>query len=461
MHHAIALVDLIKGAISPLQEDDSIHECGIAPLEIIQPRPDDVLSLAHEKLHTWKFSKVPHCWRRLHEEASLWKVVALITAELCISTPHGQKRKRDDTETTQVIDTVKSSTDEDCITKVVYILDMTLILTGAPLRRNLIMQVLDSLNPFLDSVPVSMTATFPPAAVPTSHSDTFTRLGKMDFLSFQEHLDKKPEPIVLSGLLDDWPAVADKDHAWDNPQYLLESTLGGRRLVPVELGRSYTDQGWSQKIMTFREYMESYLLQPKQAQVGYLAQHDLFQQIPSLAADTRTPDLCYTSPPPPDPAYRSTVPVQSLEEPLRNAWLGPAGTISPLHTDPYHNILCQVVGYKYIRLYAPSETPKLYPRGIDEAGVNMENTSYVDISVARKLYPSPITNGVVSIDQNSGDYVSSDEIQTTFDAQYPLFKYADYIEGILGPGECLYIPVGWWHYVESLSTSFSMSFWWS
>jgi len=39
-----------------------------------------------------------------------------------------------------------------------------------------------------------------------------------------------------------------------------------------------------------------------------------------------------------------------------------------------------------------------------------------------------------------------------------LFREAEYIEGILGPGECLYIPRGWWHYVRSESVSIELVF---
>lgn len=129
-----------------------------------------------------------------------------------------------------------------------------------------------------------------------------------------------------------------------------------------------------------------------------------------------------------------------LDEPLLNAWFGPAGTISPLHTDPYHNILSQVVGRKYIRLYAPRESGKLYARGVEDGGVDMENTSEVDIG--------PLSG-----------WDGTEQEKAKAHEKFPSFKDAQFVDCILEEGECLYIPVGWWHYVRSLSVSFSVSFW--
>ena len=46
---------------------------------------------------------------------------------------------------------------------------------------------------------------------------------------------------------------------------------------------------------------------------------------------------------------------------IMNMWLGPSCTVSPLHHDPYHNLLAQVHGYKYIRLYDRKHSSSLYP----------------------------------------------------------------------------------------------------
>ncbi len=43
---------------------------------------------------------------------------------------------------------------------------------------------------------------------------------------------------------------------------------------------------------------------------------------------------------------------------------------------------------------------------------------------------------------------------------YPGVAALPYYDVVLRPGQMLYIPPGWWHFVRSLSVSFSVSFWW-
>lgn len=491
------------------RKDDSIRECGRAALALLPRDPDLCLKLAYQKLHDVPYKDVKTCWRRLYTDASLWKVVKLVEGV------SPEEENDGDTESKKQ-EQGNGAENKDWVDEMVKLLDMALILTGAPDREEVVELWFSALKNSL-SIHSATEADFDldvsdrPAKrrkVISSRqtSDTPSRFP-IDILdaqpSLQYPLPRATDPslsavqkrlgdvathipFIIEGAIEHWPALGERP--WSDSEYLLEQTLGGRRLVPVEIGKSYTDDGWGQRILTFREFMETYMLEtssprerdgtltdntnghttkaaeqnpdsPKKAkQTGYLAQHDLFAQIPSLRADISTPDYCYCEPAP-SPHLTHIKPTAQLDEPLLNAWFGPAGTISPLHTDPYHNILAQVVGYKYVRLYAPSETEKLYPRGRDENGVDMSNTSQVDIDEGMAVWPEISYWGRMG--EDNGD-VRTEELENRrrhFEQQYPNFREAKYIEGILGPGECLYLPIGWWHYVRSLTPSFSVSFW--
>jgi lysine-specific demethylase 8 len=114
-------------------------------------------------------------------------------------------------------------------------------------------------------------------------------------------------------------------------------------------------------------------------------------------------------------------------------------------------LFCQVVGWKYIRLYPPDERERLYPRGSDENGVDGSNTSSVDVQILRPM----IWRGE---EGDRGEEWRCDRKQ--HEEEFPLAEDAEYVEAMLGPGDSIYVPLGWWHYVESLTTSFSVSFWW-
>lgn len=77
----------------------------------------------------------------------------------------------------------------------------------------------------------------------------------------------------MTDCIEHWPALK----AWQNINYIIQKI--GPRLVPVEIGKNYTSSTWSQKLMTVQTFIEKYVLPENPKQIGYLAQHQLFNQV--------------------------------------------------------------------------------------------------------------------------------------------------------------------------------------
>lgn len=436
--------DLARAIISDISESDQadpIRECQLSLLKRLDEEPDAVLEIAANRIGAEKgqAAGAPLCWLRLYEDASLSKA-AKILCEVATATNRSN----------------------DWIADVVKVLDMGIATSYATGRSETFEKVFQQLENLIKGDPGEIPNPFiitPPRPLETKRHIEYN-CKALSFESFQWHLVRHRTPLIIPGLIDHWPA----SQRWQDPGYFLRMTLGGRRLVPVEIGESYTAKEYRSEVMPFREFLQTYVLAEHPKEVGYLAQHDLFTQIPSLREDIIVPDYCYTTPPVPitySAAALTTGMDQApqLSEPLLNAWVGPKGTKTPLHTDPYHNILCQVVGYKYVRLYAPSNRPYLYPGTVDEEGNDISNTSQVDISIA-----APHATGGTGQPGGGPKFGPDGDLDARrieMMKKFPMFVQAEYQEAILGPGECLYIPLGWWHYVESLNVSVSVSFWWN
>ncbi|NXP40569.1 KDM8 protein, partial [Leiothrix lutea] len=241
----------------------------------------------------------------------------------------------------------------------------------------------------------------PPALRP---EEVIPRLRCPSLEHFRDNYLIPQRPVVLEGVMDHWPCMK----KWSVDYFCR---VAGCRTVPVELGARYTDEEWSQQLMTVSDFISHYIMDENS--VGYLAQHQLFDQIPELKEDISIPDYCCLG--------------EGEEDDITiNAWFGPGGTISPLHQDPQQNFLAQVFGRKYIRLCSPQDSENLYPH---ESQI-LHNTSQVD--------------------------VEDPDL-----AKFPNFTKAAFQSCILMPGQILFIPVKYWHYVRSLELSFSVSFWWS
>ena len=491
------LTDSLSILLQSPSSDDPLSQCPAPVLLLLGTHPQSLIRLARSKLYAWPYAQVPACWRRLFVDASI--VHAIQTIHLHVKEEHDETCMSKESESKTATPTRTANVrlrkgnhvreEDDWAQAIVCLLDMAIIMAGAEGRRDMVESILQALQHYLEgqhqfiAEPNSKRRKVDALQLPyqdrfhTTHNESgvtlplirypISTISAPSIWDFEHHLRARKGPLIIKDAIGHWPALHDRP--WGSPSYLMQRTFGGRRLVPVELGRSYTHEGWGQSILPFGDFMKTYLTRrvekpvsiskdvsnqqnpppttvsngvvtdgvetsdDEEPRVGYLAQHDLFSQIPSLRNDISIPDYCFTEPPPcPEARTEGRRAESRLEEPLLNAWFGPAGTISPLHTDPYYNILCQVVGKKYIRLYDPDQTDKLYPRGT-EGGVDMSNTSELDVED--------------NTNQRQGDF--------------PLFREAKYVDTILEEGQCLYIPVGWWHYVRSLTVSFSVSFWWN
>ncbi|XP_070365081.1 HSPB1-associated protein 1 isoform X2 [Equus asinus] len=99
-------------------------------------------------------------------------------------------------------------------------------------------------------------------------------------------------------------------------------------------------------------------------------------------------------------------------------WIGSLGAHTPCHLDSYGcNLVFQVQGRKRWHLFPPEDTPFLYPTRIP----------YEESSVFSKV-------NVVNPDLK----------------RFPQFRKARRHMVALSPGQVLFVPRHWWHYVESI-----------
>ncbi|CAL8303174.1 unnamed protein product [Merluccius merluccius] len=351
-----------------------------------------VTDISWEKLNTGTWRDVDKEWRRVYAHGCLFKALAL-----CRGDPSPES-VRQAVRTCDMGLLMGASIMDDVLHRLVQILQTEVRrATGEEEAQT---------EPVVKAKKIKLEVPSPPiikqtTAVPRMHCPSLEHFKANNLLTKQ--------PVILEGIINHWPALSDRRWSLD---YIR--SIAGCRTVPVEVGSRYTDEEWSQRLLTVNEFIDKYIsVKVEEEPVGYLAQHQLFDQIPELKEDIRIPDYCCLGD-------------EDEDNITINAWFGPLGTVSPLHQDPQHNFLAQVLGSKYIRLYSPSESQKLYPH----ESLLLHNTSQV-------------------------------EVENPDEERFPEFADAPYQECVLKPGEVLFIPTQHWHYVRSLELSFSVSFWWS
>lgn len=449
---------LVKMSTEMLEGQSTLD---LATLHIPQ-RLKDVEAFTHSRLYAFRFDEVPYYWRQLYSDCQIMTTFHTLIKAAQVAPPVEPRKAL-----LGALDDVVARLDRCVVTAGGggRILGKIWIETTIRLIQGAIPDVQQTVPSLFSSTEMHGR---PAVTKPVARHHGWTISMFEEYMEENHRLAVRtgklgPKPVVFTDLMGSWPAM--EHRGWCRADYLMSQTLGGRRLVPIEVGRSYVDEGWGQELIPFKEFLVRYIdnglasgdatdvavgvaengeapPMPK----GYLAQHNLFNQIPQLRNDIRVPDYCWADIPSGHPFNNKSSP--RLEVPEINAWFGPAGTITPLHTDGYTNILCQVVGTKYVRLYPPQADRAMRPRSDNENGIDMSNTSSIDLDLVE-----------------GWDLTLNESLDGQADAQEYLNKLredlrsVEYFDCILEPGEALLIPVGWWHYVRSLSISFSVSFW--
>jgi len=239
------------------------------------------------------------------------------------------------------------------------------------------------------------------------HSPRRTVIEKIDIPYRETFLDKywsASQPVVLKNFAHDWPAMT----KWDLNYF--ESTFGEEE-VEVQMGRE-TDPDFelNSSLHKVKIKLKEYIWLIKDNPISndyymtannHTLKNDKFKAILQDAGAL------------PDYATNFT------SDGNTHLWIGPQGTVTPLHHDETAIFHLQIKGRKHWKLISPLAAPNLYNHINVFSPVDLENIDY---------------------------------------EKYPLMKNVDIMEITVEEGEAIFLPVGWWHNVVSKDICISLSF---
>jgi ribosomal protein L16 Arg81 hydroxylase len=210
-------------------------------------------------------------------------------------------------------------------------------------------------------------------------------------------------PVVIEGLLDDSPAMR-----W-SPAYLRERF--GDESVEVQTGRRSKPihdvflKGKT-KTMLLREYVDM-VQSAGETNAFYMTGNDGFLSREGVSALWD--------------AIRFGDEYLRVEDGPGAAllWYGPRGAVSPLHRDRVNVLKAQLVGRKRFLMIPACQIHRVY---------------------------------------NERSFYSEVDVEEPDLERFPRFRGVRMLEHVLEPGQCLLIPVGWWHLVRSLDVTMSLTF---
>ena len=232
-------------------------------------------------------------------------------------------------------------------------------------------------------------------------TSTIDRRDQLNYEEFVRDYLSPQRPVILTDAITRWPATG----KW-TPAYFAEQV--GTRYVEID-GRR----------LTVGELIADLDASSPEAPAPYLRAQKVVEVFPELAGDLE-PSIVYSTP---NWADSPLLPPSLRRGRLHEILIGGRGAgFHVLHYDKdhLHAFISQLHGDKDFFVYAPDQTPLLYPKG------SLPNQSRVDI----------------------------------FDPdleRHPEFVRATQIRLTLHAGETIFMPPGWWHTTRMSGPSISVT----
>lgn len=225
---------------------------------------------------------------------------------------------------------------------------------------------------------------------------------------FRARFERPQRPVVITGALSGWTAA----ERW-TPEHLAR--VHGDHLVEVRASPIDEPQLYrGDPLRSFRRQRIALsdclarIFDPASRERIYLQYCDLEIDLPRLRGDVVQPPYC---------------PRWLLSNPA--LWVCGGGTVNPLHYDFNNALMAGVVGEKRYVLFPPDDSAKISSR----SGRLLWRTTLLDLT--------------------EPNY-----------AEFPGLSETTPYECTLRPGELLFIPYRWWHFMETSVFSISVSWWW-
>jgi len=257
------------------------------------------------------------------------------------------------------------------------------------------------------------------ASPPTSIAE---RRG-VDREQFEREILSAARPVVLRGLVADWPATKlGLQSAEAICRYLIGLDNGtpvdALLLAPQEKGRIFYNAAFDGF-----NFLKNKL--PLTRIIEQVARYSRFDEAPAVAAQSALIAACL-------PGFLDAHAMPLLDDSVApRIWLGTAITV-PAHCDETDNIACVVAGKRRFTLFPPGQIGNLYIGPLDFA---------------------PTGTPISLVDFAAPDF-----------ERFPKFReaLAHALVAELGPGDAIFIPALWWHHVQSLDVcNILINYWWN